>query len=253
MLLTIDVGNTNIKLALYEDNMRIAFEMLDTKPIDFKSFILSFLYKSNIREDKLDDAILSCVVPGLFEPIVIALQAILKKNPYVIDMNHHYGIEVSDKVTDKVGSDLLTMCAYAYQTNQRELIVVSLGTATALVHVSADGVCDGFTLAPGFKSMASAMFSNAAQLPDFIPSEQKGFTATNTINAMNIGVYNGYVGMVRYLINGIKSELTSFPLVVGCGGAGKDVAKYISEFESYDPDLVTTGLNYIYNRYIKNE
>lgn len=251
MLLTLDVGNTNIKLALYEDDKRIAFDMLDSKPIDFKSFILSFLYKSNIRESQLDDSILSSVVPSLTGSIISALEEITNKEPIVIDNEHHYGIEISDEITDPVGADLLVMCAYAYQAYKKELLVVSLGTATVIAHVSSDGKFANCLIAPGFTSMASAMFSKAAQLPEFAPHKHKGFLATNTVDAMSIGVYDGYVGMVRYLINGIKAQLKTSPIIIGCGGAGKDAAPYITELQLYDPDLVTAGLNFIYRKYIQ--
>lgn len=251
MLLTIDVGNTNIKLALYEDDNRIAFDMLDSKPIDFKSFILSFLYKSNIRETQLDDSILSSVVPNLTGPIISALEEITNKEPIVINEDHHYGIEISENIKDTVGSDLLVTCAYAYQTNKQELLVVSLGTATVIAHVSADGKFENCLIAPGFNSMASAIFSKAAQLPEFTPSKNDSFLATSTVDAMNIGVYDGFIGMIRYLINGIKVQLKTSPIVIGCGGVGKEIAPYISELQSYDPDMVTTGLNFIYQKYIK--
>lgn len=251
MLLTLDVGNTNIKLALYEENERLAFAMLDSKPIDFKSFILSFLYKSNVREAQIDDSILSSVVPSLTGSIISALEEITNKEPIVIDINHHYGIEISDAITDPVGSDLLVMCSYAYQTYKKELLVVSLGTATVIAHVTADGKFAGCLIAPGFGSMASAMFSKAAQLPEFSPTKGKSFLATNTIDAMSIGVYDGYVGMTRYLINGIKAQLRTSPIIVGCGGAGKDAAPYITELQAYDPDMVTAGLNFIYRKYIQ--
>lgn len=251
MLLTIDVGNTNIKLALYENDERIAFDMLDSKPIDFKSFILSFLYKSNIREAQLDDSILSSVVPSLTGPIISALEEITNKEPIVINSEHHYGIEISENIKDEVGSDLLVTCAYAYQMNKKELLVVSLGTATVIAHVSEDGKFENCLIAPGFNSMASAIFSKAAQLPEFTPHKNDSFLATSTVGAMNIGVYDGFIGMIRYLINGIKVELKTSPIVVGCGGVGKEIAPYISELVSYDPDMVTTGLNFIYQKYIK--
>lgn len=251
MLLTLDIGNTNIKLALYDDNKRVAFDMLDSKPIDFRSFILSFLYKSNVREAQIDDSILSSVVPSLTGAIISALEEITGKEPIVIDNEHHYGIEISDEVTDPVGSDILVMCAYAYYLYQKELLVVSLGTASVISHVSSDGKFENCLIAPGFSSMASAIFSKAAQLPDFTPKKGKGFLATSTLAAMNIGVYDGFIGMIRYLINGIKAQIKTSPTIVGCGGVGKEIAKYIPELESYDPDMVTAGLNYIYQRYIK--
>lgn len=251
MLLTVDIGNTNIKLALYQDDERLAFDMLDSNPIDFKSFILSFLYKANIRETQLDDSILSSVVPNLTGLVVSALEEITNKEPIIINNEHHYGIEISENITDPVGSDLLVMCAYAYQVYKKELLVVSLGTATVIAHVSEDGKFENCLIAPGFQSMSSAIFARTAQLPEFTPAKHSGFLATNTLDAMNVGVYDGFVGMIRYLINGIKVQLKSSPIIVGCGGAGKEIAPYIAELESYDPDMVTTGLNYIYNRYIK--
>lgn len=251
MLLTIDLGNTNIKLALFEEDKRIAFELLDTKPIDFRSFILSFLYKANIRESQVDDSILSSVVPSLTGSVIAALEEITNKEPIIIDNEHHYGIEIDEAITDEVGADLLVMCAYAYQQYHKELLIVSLGTATVIAHVSEDGKFKNCLIAPGFKSMASAIFTNAAQLPEFEPSKHNGYLANNTLDAMNIGVYDGFAGMVRYLLNGIKVELNSDPIIIGCGGVGKDIAPYIAELQSYDPDMVTNGLNFIYQRYIK--
>lgn len=251
MLLTLDVGNTNIKLAVYDNNQRITFDMLDSKPIDFKSFILSFLYKANIREDQLDDSIMASVVPSLTEPIYNALIEITNKQPIVISNKNHYGIEIDERITDPVGADLLVACAYAYQTYKKELLLVSLGTATVISHVSYDGKFMGCIIAPGFNAMANAIYSKAEQLPEFTPKKNYSFIANNTIEAMNIGVYDGFVGMVKYLIDGAKQELIGTPFIIGCGGAGKDVAPYMMELQAYDPDLVTTGLNYIYNRYIK--
>lgn len=251
MLLTVDVGNTNIKLGLFENSQRIAFDMLDSNPIDFKSFILSFLYKANIRETQLDDSIMSSVVPSLTPLVFDALKEITNKVPYTVDNDHLYGIEIDPTITDVVGADLLVTCAYAYQTYRRELLLVSLGTASVIAHVSQDGKFKNCLIAPGFNAMANAIYSKAEQLPEFSPERNKSFLANSTIEAMNIGVYDGYIGMIKYLINGAKREVGSNPIVIGCGGVGKDVAKYISEFFTYDPDLVTTGLCFIYNRYIK--
>ena len=252
MLLTVDIGNTNIKLGLYEGSLRLAFDMLDSKPVDFRSFILAFLYKSNIREAQLDDAILSSVVPSLTGLVISALEEILKKEPIVIDNDHHYGIEIDKSITSEIGPDLLVTCAYAYQIFKKELLIVSLGTATVIAHVNNRGVFKGCLIAPGFASMASTIFNKAALLPEFKPKKLNSFIGTNTIDCMNIGVYDGFIGMVRYLISGIKQEIKSSPIIIGCGGAGKEVAPYIAELQNYDADLVSTGLNYIYNKYIKN-
>ena len=73
--------------------------------------------------------------------------------------------------------------------------------------------------------------------------------ADTTLDAMNVGIYNGYIGMLKYLIHGLKTEINEDLYIVACGGLGKMIAPYISEFDEYDPDFVTKGLNYICQRY----
>ena len=68
---------------------------------------------------------------------------------------------------------------------------------------------------------------------------------------MNVGIYNGYIGMLTALIKGMKWELNEDLYVVGCGGQGKMIAPYINVINVYDPDFVTKGLNYIYEKYEK--
>ena len=251
MLLTVDIGNTNIKLAVFDNNERITFDMLDSTLIDFRSFILSFLYKANIRETQIDDSILSSVVPSLTEPVVQALKEITNKEPFIIDNKNHYGIEISEKITDEVGSDLLVAGAYSYQMYNKELILVSLGTATVFAHISIDGKFSSCIIAPGFESYVKSLYEKAEKLPEFTPEKNNTFLSTSTVSAMNVGAYDGFIGMVKYLLIGMKTELGSTPMIVGCGGVGKNVAPYITDLDTYNADLVTEGLNFIYNRYIK--
>lgn len=251
MLITCDMGNTTTKFALFDDNKQISFAMIDSKPTDYKSFIMSFLYKANIRESQIDDSIIASVVPSLTGSLVAALDEIIGKEPIIIDKNHHYGLEIDPSITDEIGADLLVMCTFAYQKLKTELIVVSLGTATVFSHVSQNGVFKHCIIAPGFGTLAGALYKNTAKLPEFEAKKHNSFLANNTLDAMSIGVFDGFIGMVRYLLAGLRGQLQTNPLVIGCGGAGKDISSYITEFSSYDADLVTAGLNYIYNRYVK--
>jgi len=251
MLLTCDLGNTNIKLAIYDNDNLIAFTMLDSKLIDFKSFIRSFLYKNNIREDQVDDSIMASVVPNLSETMYIALGELTHKKPFVINSKFHPGIEVASQVKDEVGADLLVISAYVHQKLLKDAIIVSMGTATVLVHVSADGLARHFIIAPGYAYLAESLYKKAAKLPEFEPVKQKSFLATDNVGAMSIGVIDGYVGMVRYLLAGLKGQTNPNAQVVGCGGMGKPIAKYITELNYYDPDLVTKGLQFIYKRYLR--
>ncbi|MBR2577487.1 MAG: type III pantothenate kinase, partial [Erysipelotrichaceae bacterium] len=152
---------------------------------------------------------------------------------------------------DEMGSDLLVMCAYAYHIFLDELLVISIGTATVVSHVTKDGVFKHCVIAPGIGKLAETLWGNAAKLPEFEINRTRSFLANTTIDAMNVGVYQGFVGMLRYILVGLRSELGTRPKVIACGGFGKLVIEDVREVEYYEPDMVTVGLNYIYNRYVK--
>lgn len=251
MLITCDMGNTSTKFALFDGENQLSFTFVETTDMDYKSFIKSFLYKANIRESQVDDSIIACVVPKLKKSIISALKAVVGKDPIVISNDFHPGIGIDNEITDNIGADLLVMSAYSFQKIKKELVVVSLGTATVLTHVSKFGIFKHCIIAPGFATLASTLYKNAAGLPQFEATKHNTFLANNTIDAMSIGVYDGFIGMVRYLLAGMRGQIGTNPIVIGCGGAGKDIAQYITDFSAYNADLVTIGLNFIYNKYIK--
>ena len=124
-----------------------------------------------------------------------------------------------------------------------------MGTATVINHVSKDGRYKHCIIAPGFSKIAETLWKNAAQLPEFELKHTDTYLANNTIDAMNIGIYKGYIGMLSSLIDGIQNEIKEDLYIVACGGLGKMVAPYINRFDEYDPDFVTKGLKYLYQRY----
>ena len=126
-----------------------------------------------------------------------------------------------------------------------------MGTATVISHVTKDGVFRHCIIAPGFGKIAETLWGNAAKLPEFEMKRTRTFLADNTIDAMNIGIYQGYIGSLRYLLAGLRNELHAKPRIVACGGFGKEVVKDIREVEYYEADMVSSGLNYIYERYIR--
>ena len=250
MLLTVDLGNTSTKLGLFENDRQIAFTCYDGISDRYRSLILAFLYKASLREDAVDKAILSCVVPRVYDDVYDALESIVGKNN-IIDINpsKNYGIRLDMPNPEDTGDDLIVMCSYAYNLYHRELLIVSMGAATVLCHVTRKGEFKHCIIAPGFNKLAETLWKNAAQLPEFELKHSDTYLADNTVDAMNVGIYNGYIGMVKSLINGMRNELFEDLYVIGCGGVGKMVAPYISDLNEYDPDFVTRGLAFIAQRY----
>lgn len=251
MILTVDLGNTSTKLGIFDKDEQLYFLCTDGISDNYRSLFLSFIFKSNLREDSIDKAILSCVVPSVYNDAYDALESIVGKGN-IIDINpfKDYGIKLVMPKPEDTGDDLIVMCSYAYNIHQRELLIVSMGTATVLCHVTDKGEFKHCIIAPGFSKLAETLWKNAAQLPEFELKHSNSYLADNTLDAMNVGIYKGYIGMLKSLIYGLKRELELDDLyIVGCGGLGKMVAPYIKEFDEYDPDYVTKGLNYIAQRY----
>ena len=251
MLLTIDLGNTSTKLGIYENGKRICFANYDHKPEDCALLIKNFLYRNSLKEELISDTIVSCVVPSLTKRLSTDIYELTGKPAHFVLPRNDYGLKIDIPNVDELGSDLLVMCAYAYHLYHDELFVISMGTATVISHVTKDGVFKHCIIAPGFGKIAETLWGNAAKLPEFEIKRTKTFLANNTVDAMNIGIYQGYIGSLRYLLAGLRNELHVSPRIVACGGFGKEVVKDIKEVEYYEADMVSSGLNYIYERYVR--
>ena len=253
MLLTIDLGNTSLKLAIYEKEKKLVSGLYDTKQDEYGAIIKNFLYRNNLNENVLEDCIISSVVPKANGILKEDLKKININNPIFIDAKNYQGITIDTPNPEETGADLIVLCAYAYHLYKKELFIVSFGTASVICHVTNDGIFKHCIIAPGYGKIAESLWSNGAKLPKFEPNKTDSFVANTTIGAMNVGAYQGYIGLIRYLLVGLKSELSINPKIIACGGYGKEIVKDIKEIEYYEPDMVLDGLNYIYRRYIKNE
>lgn len=249
MLLTVDLGNTCIKFGLFDNDNQLAFNLIPTFNQDYRAQLLQFIYKAGLREEQIDDCIISSVVPTIKPKLIETINQVLNIVPKEINASLDYGIKIAVDNPEEVGEDLLVMCAYGNAIYHRDLLICSLGTCSALCYVDKDGAFKYCVIAPGFRKMAESLYSSSEQLSEFKIEKRKSFLASNTIDAMNVGFYNGYIGMIEYLINNIKDEIGKEIFVIGCGGDSKEIAPFTSCLDTSEVDFVTKGLNYLYNRY----
>ncbi len=249
MLLTVDLGNTCIKLGLFEGEKELSFGLFDTKQDSYKSLLLSFLYKSSIRENQIDDIIISSVVPAVKKKLLETMEELFEKKPIEIDVTKNYGITLDIDNPMEIGEDLLVMCAYGYNLYKRDMLVCSLGTCTVVCSVFNPGSLRYAIIAPGYKLMAESLYTGAAQLSKFDTNKKDTFLAANTNDAMSVGFFQGYLGMVKYLVDGLEKELDKDMFVIGCGGDVRLVEPHLNLFDVADTDFVTKGLCYLYNHY----
>ncbi len=249
MLLTVDLGNTNIKFGLYDGNEEVFFAHLTNEQEDYRKVILSLLEENGLTAEVLTDAVVSSVVPRLYKRVLKAVKSFVPAD-HIMEINPDgdYGITLDTPEKDEVGDDLIVMNAYAYHLFPRELIVISMGTCTVINYITKEGSFRHCIIAPGLHKVAETLWGNADQLPKLSLEMKDSFLANTTEGAMNIGIYKGYVGMLEYLVKGMIGELGSDPFIVACGGLGKKIAPFTDLFDYYEADLVTRGLVYLFER-----
>lgn len=258
MLLTVDVGNTNIAMGLVQNDEVIGgFRLMTQTPRtsdEYVTFIHSFLESMNTKKEDIEDALLSSVVPKINYTLASAIIKAVGKTPIIIDANTPTGIKIEIDHPNEVGADLLVDLAGAYHRYQRSCLVLDFGTATTFTYVSNDGVFRCANICPGLGIFANVLTSNTAKLPEIEIAKPKSILATNTIDAMQAGVVYGYIGLVEKIVTSMKKELQDPDCpVIATGGLGKVISSETDVIDEYDPDLAYKGMNIIYKKIKGNE
>ena len=251
MLLTIDVGNTNIALQLMEGEKTVSSFRLTTQTPrtgdEFAIALRSFFTAANVENDEITDVVISSVVPKIMQALVEAIRRTVRKEPMIIGPGIRSGIEIRTENPREVGADRIVNVAAAYYTYHRSCIVVDFGTATTFDYVSEKGVFSYTVIAPGIGISAAALTAQTARLPEIEIQKPASILGRNTVHGMQAGVVYGYIGLVEYIIRQMKKELhDADAYVIATGGQGEVIAAEVPLIDQYDPDLAGRGMAIIY-------
>ena len=254
MLLAIDVGNSNTVLGLLRGR-----EILETFRISTASRTTDetgILYRHLLRArgltcDVVDGVIVSTVVPSGLYAIEKASRRYLYQEALVVGRKLRTGIRIHTDNPREVGADRVVNAAAAVERWGGPVIVVDFGTATTFDCVDARGDYVGGAIAPGFKVSEEALFSRTAQLPRVSIERPQAAIGTNTVTAMQSGLFWGYVGLVDGLVDRIRAELgprsgTPEVRAVATGGMGNLFASESRTLSEADPYLTLRGLALLY-------
>ena len=254
MLLVIDVGNTNTVLGLYDGDRlmhdwRIRTEIDHT--IDEYGVLIYNLYQSirmNAEEIKSVTAIIiSCVVPPMLNILEALCVKYFKIKPLIVGPGIKTGMPIFYDNPKEVGADRIVNAVAAYDKYRRESIIVDFGTATTFDYVSAKGEYMGGCIAPGIVISSEALFDRAAKLPRVEFSTPKTVITKDTVSAIQAGIMFGYAGLVDGIVERMKAEVKSKPLVIATGGLARIVAPETKSIEKVEEMLTLEGLRLIYN------
>lgn len=257
MLLVADVGNTNITLGLYNNDELLGTYRLTTwfkrTSDEYGFMILNFLNAIQIKTDEIEDVIISSVVPKIMHSFTNSFRKYINKEPIIVGPGIKTGIAIRYDNPKEVGADRIVDAVAAHYSYEGDLLVIDFGTATTYEYITANGTYCGGCICPGIEISAQALASNAAKLPEIEIKPTHTVLPSNTINAMQSGVFYGYLGSVEYLIDKYKDETGKDLKVIATGGLGRIISEHTDKIDVYDPDLTFKGLKIIYERNKKAE
>ena len=246
MLVTADIGNTNIVLAIFDGedfvtSFRVYTDIHKTSDEYFVIFNALFR-EGGVKAESVTSAIISSVVPNLTRSIEKNLRRLFGITPLVISHDVETGLR-KETIPSELGSDLLCNLAYAhYRKPDEAVMVIDFGTALTLSAVDSDGSVFGCSIAPGLVTAVNALFGNTAQLPQVelsIPSSCLGRSSEESIRA---GIMYGYAGLVSRIIERTEAELGVHLYVMATGGLCKTISPLISRIDHIDKRHTLEGL-----------
>lgn len=259
MLLTIDVGNTNIEFGFFEgDALRGSFRTMtkgNQTSDELGLSLCEYLEHFHWRTEDVEDVIIASVVPSIMYSLKSAMVKYLGRRPLVVneDVFPTLGY-LGGATTNDHGADRSVACMAAVEKYGAPLLVLDFGTATTVDAVDAKGVYVGGSICPGIRVSMDALAQNAAMLPHVelsLPPKALGY---DTVSQIQIGVVGGYVGSMEYLIRRTKAEMAEPDReikVIATGGLARLVADHTDEIDVVDSELILEGLVRIYRKYKK--
>jgi type III pantothenate kinase len=253
MLLAIDCGNTNALFAVHDGkNWRAQWRSAtDTSRTadEYAVWLQQLLGMDNLKLSDIDACIISTVVPQSLFHMRNLSRRYLKCEPMVVgEHDLDIGIEVALDNPREVGADRLVNAVGARTFIEGALLLVDSGTATTFDLISAKGEFLGGAIAPGMYLALQALHDTAAKLPRIAIEKPKATIGTNTVSAMQSGIFWGYVGLIDGLVSRIKNEYSEALTVIGTGGVSPLFSGASKTIARFDSDLTVRGLLDIYNR-----
>ncbi len=252
MLLAIDVGNTNSVIALFDGDKPASVWRTSTSSTrtadEYAVWLSSLMAMAGRRLEDVSDCIISNVVPQSLFHLRNLSRRYFNCEPFVIAHNNIPGVAVRIPKPSEAGADRLVNSVGAFIAHGGPLVVVDSGTATNFDLVGADGAFEGGVIAPGINLSMQALHDAAARLPRVAIQRPPKVVGTDTVGAMQTGVFWGYVSLIEGVIERIKAEYEKPLKVVATGGIASLFQGATDCVDIFDADLTIRGLFEIHKR-----
>ena len=250
MILTVDVGNSNIVLGAVEGD-KIAFEARlrtdSTKTSDEYCIDLKMILEVyKVEPEQIEGVIIASVVPQVLNSMQTAVKKLTGKNSLVVGPGLKTGLNIKVENPSQTGADLVVGAVAALREHKPPMIIVDMGTATTITVVDKTGAFIGGCICPGVKISLDALTDRTALLPGLQLDRPKHAIGRNTIDCMRSGIMMGNAAMIDGMVERMEAELGYKTTVIATGGIARFVTPMCKTPIIYDKDLLVKGLATLY-------
>jgi len=250
MILTIDVGNSNIVLGavrddeiLFEARLRTdATKTSDEYCIDLKMILDVYGFTAK----DVEGTIIASVVPQVLNSMKTAVLKLTGKNSLVVGPGLKTGLNIAIENPSQTGADLVVGCVAALREHKAPMIVIDMGTATTMIVLDKNSAMIGGCIMPGVKISMDALTERTALLPGLQLDQPRKAIGRNTIDCMRSGLMLGAACMIDGMIERMEEELGYRTTVIATGGIAKFVVPMCRREIIYYKDLLVKGLAALY-------
>ncbi len=250
MILTVDIGNSNIVLGgvkddeiLFEARLRTdSTKTSDEYCVDLKMILDVY----QVAAGEIEGAIIASVVPQVLNSMQTAIKKLTGKTSLVVGPGLKTGLNIKIENPAQTGADLVVGSVAALREHKAPLIIIDMGTATTMVVLDETGALIGGCICPGVKISMDALTGKTALLPGLQLDQPKKAIGRNTIDCMRSGIMMGNACMLDGMIERMEAELGQKTTVVATGGIARFIIPMCKTPIIYDKDLIVKGLAALY-------
>ena len=257
MILTVDIGNSNIVIGgvqedeiLFEARLRTdSTKTSDEYCLDVKSLMEVY----GVDAGQVEGAIIASVVPQVLNSFQTAIKKLTGKTALVVGPGLKTGLNILLENPGQTGADLVVGSVAALREHKPPLTVVDMGTATTISVIDKNGAYLGGCISPGVKISMDALTDRTALLPGLQLDQPKRAIGRNTVDAMRSGIMMGAACMLDGMVERMEEELGYKTTVIATGGIAKFIVPLCNREMIYDKDLIVKGLVALYKENIKRK
>lgn len=256
MILTIDIGNTNTVIGIYNSDellYKFRIQSIHDKTTDeYASLLLTLLERNSIDVLEIKGAIIGSVVPQLQYTFTRMIKKYLNLNALTVNCELKTDIMMQVDNPKEVGADRIANIVAGVEKYGRPCIIIDFGTATTFDIVNKKGEYIGGIICPGIMLSSKMLRSNTAQLPEVSIKKPTSVIGKNTVHHIQSGIYFGYLEMINGLLRRVLNEefFNNDVKVIITGGLGSDMSNDMEMKAVYEPNLTLDGLRILYENNI---